>query len=181
MEKKRIIEALLFCSNDPLSLRRLRRILPKETPLSIRNTLNELAEEYERENRSFQLVEVAGGYQLSTRPEFVEVIARFFRRKRPRLSLPALETVTVIAYKQPVTRAEIEKIRGVGVESVLDTLLDRELIKIAGRAKKPGAPILYRTTTEFLRYFGLKSLKGLPKFELLGEREKTLDLLDDVS
>jgi len=170
METKRIIEAILFCSKDPISLERLRRILPKETPQAIRATLNELAHEYERESRSFQLIEVAGGYQLTTRPEYMETISKFFRRKKPKLSLPALETVTIIAYKQPVTRAEIEKIRGVGVEGVLSTLLERNLIKVAGHAKKPGAPILYRTTKEFLRYFGLKSLGELPKFELLGER-----------
>nr|KXH76520.1 MAG: hypothetical protein AM324_04785 [Candidatus Thorarchaeota archaeon SMTZ1-83] len=178
MEAKKIIEALLFCSKDPIPLRRLRRLLPKETPISIRNALSELRHEYERETRSFQLIEVAGGYQLTTRPEYIKVITRFFRKRRPRLSLPALETVTIIAYKQPVTRAEIEKIRGVGVEGVLDTLLDRNLVKIAGRAKKPGAPLLYRTTREFLRYFGLRSLSDLPKFELLSKREVSLDLLD---
>lgn len=178
METKKIIEAILFCSQDPVSLRKLTRLLRKETPASIRNALNELGGEYERQRRSFQLIEVAGGYQLTTRPEYVKIIARFFRKKRPKLSLPALETVTIVAYKQPVTRAEIEKVRGVGVEGVLDTLLDRNLIKITGRAKKPGAPLLYRTTKEFLRYFGLKSLSDLPKFELLSKREVSLDLLD---
>lgn len=169
METKRIIEAILFCSKDPVSLEKVRKVLSRETPVSIRNVLRELAHEYEKEQRSFQLIEVAGGYQLTTRPEYVEIIGKFFRKKKPKLSFPALETVTIIAYKQPVIRAEIERIRGVGVEGVLDTLLDRNLIKVAGRAKKPGAPILYRTTKEFLRYFGLKSLNDLPKFELLTE------------
>ncbi|KPJ50312.1 hypothetical protein AMJ40_03285 [candidate division TA06 bacterium DG_26] len=165
METKRVIEAILFCSKDPVSLEKLMGVLPKETNRSIRHALEELASEYEKENRSFQLMEVAGGYQLATRPEYMEMVMKFFRKKRPKLSLPALETVSIIAYKQPVTRAEIERIRGVGVEGVLDTLLDRNLIRVAGRAKKPGGPLLYRTTREFLKYFDLKSLGDLPRIE----------------
>lgn len=171
MEPKRIIEAILFCSTDPVSIDRLRRVLPKQSAAALRGELDRLAQEYEDESRSFQLIEVAGGYQLTTRPEYVKAIGKFFRRKKSRLSHPALETVTIIAYRQPATRAEVEKIRGVSVDAVLDTLLDRNLIRVSGRAKKPGGPLLYSTTREFLRYFGLKSIEDLPKSEVLMEED----------
>jgi segregation and condensation protein B len=173
MEPKRVIEAILFCSTDPVSIDRLRRVLPRQSPTALREELGKLAREYEDEGRSFQLIEVAGGYQLTTKPEYVKAIGKFFRRKKTRLSHASLETVTIVAYKQPATRAEIERVRGVSVDTVLDTLLDRNLIKVSGRAKKPGGPLLYSTTKEFLRYFGLRSLADLPKSEALTEENSS--------
>ncbi len=162
---KRSCEAILFTSNEPVSLKRLKETTKVETP-KIREAITQLKQEYDKEGRSFQIIDIAGGFQITTRPEYAETIKAFLKKYRThRLSKSALETVTIIAYRQPITRAEIERLRGVSVEWVLNTLDEKELIRVVGREHKPGAPNLYGTTKEFLRYFGLNKLIDLPKIE----------------
>jgi len=161
-ETKRKLEALLFATDEPLSLERLNSLLGVEKKV-IHETLRELGEEYTREERSFELREVGGGFELYTRPEFSELISLLYRgRKPPRLSQAALETLAIIAYKQPVTQSEITVIRGVDVEGVIETLLTRSLIEERGRGEGVGRPILYGTTQNFLRYFQLQGIEELP-------------------
>ena len=161
-ETKRKLEALLFATDEPLSLERLNSLLGVEKKV-IHETMRELGEEYTREERSFELREVGGGFELYTRPEFSELISLLYRgRKPPRLSQAALETLAIIAYKQPVTQSEITVIRGVDVEGVIETLLTRSLIEERGRGEGVGRPILYGTTQNFLRYFQLQGIEELP-------------------
>lgn len=162
---KRLCEAILFASNEPVSLKRLREITKVETK-KIREAITQLKQEYDEEERSFQIIDIAGGFQITTRPEYAETIKTFLKKYRiHRLSKSALETVTIIAYRQPITRAKIERLRGVSADWVLNTLEEKELIRVVGREHKPGAPKLYGTTKEFLRYFGLNELTDLPKIE----------------
>jgi segregation and condensation protein B len=162
-EIKGEIEALLFASEEPISLERLKACSGGNTK-SIRDVLSELAREYDEQERAFELKEVAGGYQLYTRREFSHVVAKLHKGKRAsRLSKPALETLAVIAFRQPVTKAVIESVRGVNADGVVNTLLDRGLVRVAGKAKGMGGPLLYATTKEFLRYFHLKTIDELPK------------------
>ncbi|MDD5738110.1 MAG: SMC-Scp complex subunit ScpB, partial [Candidatus Omnitrophica bacterium] len=141
----------------------------------IKAALAELQTEYETLGRSFKVYEVAGGYQMVTAPEFADYLKKFYRVKsKDKLTKPALETLAIVAYRQPITKADIEDIRGVNVDGVIKTLADRQLIKITGRKDAPGRPILYGTTKEFLDRFGLSSLNELPK---LGEfTEADIDL-----
>jgi segregation and condensation protein B len=158
---KREVEALLFATDEPLTVEKMSSLLGVEKRI-IRDTLLELSVEYEREERSFELRELAGGFELFTRREFAPLISLLYRgRKPPRLSQAALETLAVIAYKQPVTQPEISVIRGVDVEGVLETLLTRGLIEERGRREGAGRPILYGTTQNFLRYFQLKGIEDL--------------------
>lgn len=158
---KREIEALLFASDEPLSLERLSSLMGTEKRV-IQDALLELTVEYERDVRSFEIREVAGGYGLYTRPEYAQLISLLFRgRKPPRLSQAALETLAIIAYKQPVTQPEITQIRGVDVEGVLETLILRGLIEERGRGEGVGRPVLYGTTQNFLKYFHLQGIEDL--------------------
>jgi segregation and condensation protein B len=162
------LEAILFASDEPLSVARLRSLLDGVEASEIREAVRRIGDHYRQTKRSFEVVEVAGGYQLVTCPEFADLIAKLYRgRRSARLSRAALETLAVIAYRQPVTRMEVEGVRGVDCDGVIHNLIDRELVKAAGRAKLPGNPILYRTTPQFLRYFGLTSLKELPAIDLV--------------
>ena len=163
---KAAIEALLFASPSPLNLNKMSIILevPKK---DLREPLYNLMEDYEKKERGVIVREVAGGYKIFTRPEFSPFIGKLGKNRKRRLSRPALETVAIIAYRQPITRQEIEKIRGVEVKEILHTLIERKLIKIVGRKKEIGHPLMYGTTDEFLRYFGFKSLDELPKEEEL--------------
>jgi segregation and condensation protein B len=165
---KYIIEALLIATDTPLSLKKLIEI----TQLSedeIKKCIDELNQEYCISNRSFEIKEIAGGYQIYTLPEFALWVGALHDRKS-KLSKAALETAAIIAYHQPITRPEVEKIRGVDSSWVLDTLLQKGLIKTVGRLPVPGRPIKYATTKEFLRYFGIKDLSDLPQEEDFGER-----------
>ncbi len=165
-EIKRIIEALLFSSSDPLSLDRIKEVLEEVKPSQIKELIDELNAEYEQTSRSFMIIEIAGGFQTCTRPEYAIWLKRLYKRRRgQKLSMPALETLAIVGYRQPVTKGEIEFIRGVNVDGVLRTLLERELIKVKGRREGIGRPIIYVTTKRFLEYFGLVSLSGLPKLE----------------
>lgn len=165
---KAVLEALLVASPEPLTVARAREALGEEAPepAAVRAALEELAAEYDSAGRGFELREVAGGFQLYTRREHAEWVRRLLARDRAeRLSRAALETLAVIAYKQPIPRAEIERIRGVNVDGVLKTLLERGLIRVMGRMDAVGRPLLYGTTDEFLRHFGLRNLSELPKIE----------------
>lgn len=169
-EIKPIIESLMFVSGDPISIDRLHDVLPTVDKAKIRVLLEELKFDYARSNRGLQVVEVAGGYQITTRIEMAPWIKEMEKVKAAaRLSKPGLETLAIIAYKQPVTRAEIEQIRGVDAAGVLKTLMERKLVKIVGRKEVAGRPMIYGTTREFLQYFGLPDLTGLPTLKEFSE------------
>lgn len=164
---KRTIEALLIATDTPLTLKRMSEIteLPKD---DIIRCVGELNQEYRESNRAFEIKEIAGGYQIYTLPEFSLWVGALHDRKS-KLSKAALETLAIIAYHQPITRAEVEKVRGVDSTYMLDALLQKNLIKTCGRLPIPGRPIRYGTTKEFLRYFGIKDLDDLPREEDFGE------------
>ncbi|MCD6080529.1 MAG: SMC-Scp complex subunit ScpB [Candidatus Omnitrophica bacterium 4484_49] len=169
---KNIIEALLFVSDKPLSLEHIREVVEVEKS-EIKSLIEELRQEY-LSNHCFRLREVAGGYQMVTDPEYAQWLRKLFRGgRKEKLSRPALETLAIIAYKQPVTKPEIEHIRGVDADGVVRTLLERGLIRIAGRKNVLGRPILYATTKKFLEYFGLNSLNDLPPLDELVKMEET--------
>ena len=160
------VEALLFVSEEPLSFDRMAEALEGTEREAVRRALEELRIQYLNENRGLQIIEIAGGYQLCTKNAFADSIKRLLEKRRKRtLSGPALETLAIIAYKQPITRAEIEEVRGVDTGGILRTLLEKNLIKIAGKKDVPGKPLLYSTTPKFLALFGLKNLKDLPALE----------------
>ncbi len=163
LSPKRVVEALLFASGRPLVIPEIRKILPEASAKEIERTIAELKEEYTREGRSFELIEIAGGWEIVTRKEYATWLTRLELQKKIRqASRSALETLSILAYKQPVTRAEIEEIRGVDISGVLTTLLERGFVKIVGKKEVPGRPFLYGTTERFLEHFGLKSIKDLP-------------------
>jgi len=172
---KRIIEALLFVSQKPLTTEDMRQALDGLDAGEIIAAIEELRLDYEKEKRSFNIAELAGGYQIITNPEFAPWISKLFKREETRISNPSLETLAIIAYKQPLTRSEMEGIRGVNVDGVLKTLLDKNLIKIRGRKDAPGRPITYGTTDEFLKRFGLKGLESLPKLRDFTEHDLDFD------
>lgn len=158
------LECLLFVSGQPVSPDTLARVL-KVSEGEVEKLIRELQGLYEREGHGLQIRKVAGGYQMCTRPEYAPYIEDFLKPELPSLSRAALETLAIIAYRQPITKAEIERLRGVKVDGVLATLLDRGLVKEVGRKDTPGRPILYGTTSLFLEHFGLESLKELPPLE----------------
>jgi segregation and condensation protein B len=156
------LEALLFVSREPLAQRRLAELVDVE-PSAVRDALQLLLERYGGSASGIHLVEIAGGWQLLTNPEFADTVAQLAGRKsRERLSPAALETLAIVAYKQPASRAEIERIRGVGVGPILRHLLELDLVRVAGREEGLGRALLYATTRSFLDRFGLKSPKDLP-------------------
>ena len=162
-QAKRIIEGLLFVFNQPLALKRLAEILPDLGAQEIRRVIQGLAEDYAAGQRAWLIQEVAGGYQLVTDQSLAPWIRRALQSPKPdAVSGATMETLAIIAYRQPATKAEIEAIRGVDVTASLDTLLERRFVRIAGRKESPGRPFLYATTTEFLKHFGLKSIEALP-------------------
>ena len=168
---KAAVEALLYVSDGPLTIKRLREVIGEETELAaIRDAVISLMGDFDADGRGTKLAELAGGYQITTRPEFAQYVKKLQKIKPPKLSSQALETLAIIAYRQPLIRAEVEAIRGVNADGVLKTLLERRLVKIAGRQDVPGKPIMYATTSEFLVYFGLKDLFSLPSMREL-ERE----------
>jgi segregation and condensation protein B len=172
---KSILESLLFVAEGPLTAQRLADVLGQVDKKEIADILRELEGELEIQGRGFRLYEVAGGYQLRTPRENADWVKKLQQSKAARMSRATLETLAIIAYKQPITRAEIEKIRGVDVDGVLTTLLERRLVRIAGRKEVAGRPFLYGTTREFLEVFNLKDLSQLPTLkemeELAGAQE----------
>lgn len=178
---RQVLEALLFAAEEPLSARRLAALMEDATAALVADLVRELNADYLREGRAFHVQEIAGGYRLVTRSEFAGWIAELRASGgSPRLTQAALETLSIVAYKQPVTRAELESIRGVAVEGVLKTLVDRELVRIVGREEGLGRPLLYGTTDHFLEYFGLPSLDALPRPDeleiLFADRERQAEL-----
>lgn len=157
-----IIEGLLFVADGPMSLDRLTELLPDYERASVRLAVQELRDDYDQRGAGIHLVEVAGGWQLRTVPELMPYLSRMVKGRPARFSQSALETLAIVAYRQPITRQEIEYLRGVDTGAVLKTLLDKRLIKIMGKKDIPGRPIIYGTTKEFLEVFNLKDLKGLP-------------------
>jgi segregation and condensation protein B len=168
-EKRRIVEALILSSSEPISAVKLAEIIPYCKPGQAKDLVNELNTEYAEQDRAFEIWEVAGGYQLRTRAEFSGYLQKLQKERALRLSQAALETLAIIAYRQPVTRAEIEDVRGVDAGAVVKTLLERHLIRIAGQREVPGRPMLYGTSRRFLEVFGLDDLKGLPTLRELDE------------
>ena len=185
MTLARVIEALLFSAQKPLSIRELAvavkgagaqdELSPNEfgraTEAEIAAAIEQLKIEYIQERRAFQVIEKAEGWQLATDPAFAPWVRQLFPAPKPaRLTAPALETLSIIAYRQPITRADVEAVRGVNIDGVLQTLMERGLVKIAGRAEIPGRPLLYETTQFFLDHFGLRTLDELPNAEELRKR-----------
>jgi len=159
-----IVEAILFSSETPLSAQRIASAIGGLTPKQVRQIIETLNAKYERDSCAFRIEELAGGYQMLTLPEFAHYLQRLYRvRSDSRLSAAALETLAVVAYKQPVVRAEVEAIRGVACGELLRSLMEKGLIKIVGRAEELGRPMLYGTTRRFLEIFGLRSLDDLPR------------------
>jgi segregation and condensation protein B len=176
-ESRRIVEALLFVSDKPVSIDALRDVLKDVEPTQVRGIIEELNKEYASSGRSFSIKEIAGGFQMLTDPVYSRWIAALYKRPSDRLTGPSLETLAIIAYKQPLTRSDIEAIRGVSVDGVIHTLEERNFIKTKGRLDAPGRPILYGTTNEFLQHFGLRSLDELPKLKEFQEAD--LDFVKD--
>ncbi len=164
---KPVIEALLFASDKPLTIEQAKNVLGNLEPSQVRGVLEELKSEYEQSNRGIRIIEIAGGFQMITAPGFATFLQKLYKERHvERLSKPALETLAIVAYKQPVTKLEVESLRNVNVDGVIKSLVDKSLIRVAGRRKAPGRPYVFGTTRQFLEYFGLKSLEELPKIEV---------------
>ncbi len=187
MTLRKVIEALLFSAQKPLSIREIATAIKgarAEDPAApgpnefarvreaeVGAALEELKIEYIEQERAFQIIEKAEGWQLATDPKYAQWVRQLFPAPKPaRLSAPALETLAIIAYRQPITRADVEAVRGVNIDGVLQTIMERGLVKIAGRAEIPGRPLLYETTQFFLDHFGLRTLDELPNVEELRTR-----------
>ncbi len=165
---RRVLEAVLFATDRPVTVEQLLCAVPEETPERIEGTLEEMTRAYRQEGAGFQLEQIGGGYMLRTDPEMHEYVTRFLvGKRRSRLSRAAMETLAIVAYRQPITRGEMEEIRGVDCGQVLHTLLERDLVTVRGRSQALGRPLLYGSTEEFLRYFGINSLSDLPSPEEL--------------
>jgi len=178
---KSAIEALLFVSSNPVSLDRLKGIFDEASQEQIETQMQALLYEYDNRGAGIMLTEVAGGYQLATRPENVSWIRKFKSVKvSAKLSKPALETLAIVAYKQPITRMEVEAIRGVNIGGIMRNLMERRLVKIVGKKDVPGKPMMYGTTVEFLQYFGLKDLSGLPTLKEFQELEAGEEVMEEV-
>ena len=172
---KPLIETIIFAADHPISFEKLMNVLEGEKRDEARLALNELINEYATSSRGIIIEEVAGGYQIRTRPEFAPWLRRLFKIGFQKLSKASMETLAMIAYKQPITRMEIEEIRGVDSIGVLKTLIDRNLIKIIGRKELPGRPVVYGTTKEFLEVFDLKDLACLPTLkEIITAQEEEI-------
>ena len=186
MTLDKVIEALLFSAQRPLSIREITAAIKSaEDPAAagpnefarvreaeVAAAIEQLKTEYVQQGRAFQLIEKAEGWQLATDPKYAPWVRQLFPVPKPaRLSAPALETLAIIAYRQPITRADVEAVRGVNIDGVLQTLMERGLVKIAGRAEIPGRPLLYETTQFFLDHFGLRDLGELPNVEELRKRD----------
>ncbi|MDP6776247.1 MAG: SMC-Scp complex subunit ScpB, partial [Candidatus Latescibacteria bacterium] len=172
-----ILEALLIASDEPIPVGKITSVIDRVGPREIRDYVDDLNHEYAETGRSFKITEIAGGFQLMVHPEYAPWARRLMRGKAPaRLSQASLETLAIIAFRQPLTKAEVEHIRGVSVDGVIRHLLEKGLLRIAGRAEGIGRPLLYGTTRDFLKHFGLKTLSDLPKLreleDLLREEEE---------
>ncbi len=171
-EIKPILEALIFAADTAISLDKMANILEGEDRAAIKEALAELVEEYKSTGRGFSIEEVAGGYQYRTNPEYAPWLRRLFKIGLQKISKAAMEALAIVAYKQPVTRGEVESIRGVDSGGVLATLMDKRFIRIAGRKEIPGRPVVYGTTKEFLETFDLKDLSCLPSLKDIQNMEE---------
>jgi segregation and condensation protein B len=161
-----VIEAMLFVSDKPLTIEQIKDVVDGMDATAIRKVVSDLNAEYEQSNRGLRITEVAGGFRMITPPSLAPFLKKLYKQRRQeRLSKPALETLAIIAYKQPLTRLEIETLRNVNVDGVMASLSEKNLIRITGRKNAPGRPFVYGTTRQFLEHFGLKSLEDLPKME----------------
>ena len=168
-----IVLSVLFAAEEPVSIRKLTSIVGDTTGDEVRNVLNSWRDRFDKEAWSIRLEQVAGGYQLATRPDYAPYVSRLYSgRRKFRLSKAGMEVLAIIAYKQPITRTEVENVRGVGCGGVITNLMERSLVKITGKARVLGAPFLYGTTDEFLEYLGLNALRDLPS---LAELERLLE------
>jgi segregation and condensation protein B len=172
---KRIVEGLLFIAGEPVPIKKLSEVLELDED-NVLLLLEQLRDDYHKMERGIIIIEVAGGYQFGTRPEIASYIEKMYKPQPSGLSQAALETLSIIAFKQPITRLEIESIRGVKIDSALHTLLERKLIKEVGRKEGLGRPILYGTTVDFLRQFGLKNLGELPMLPTIEVNEEEIDM-----
>ncbi len=162
---KSAVEALIFASEKPITVEQLKKVLELDAA-GINKIVAELRSDYEAANRGIRIIEIAGGFQMITNSSFAPFLKKLFKnRYREKLSKPALESLAIIAYKQPLTKTEIESLRNVNVDGVMKSLVEKNLIRICGRKKVPGRPFVFGTTREFLEHFGLKSLQELPKME----------------
>lgn len=163
---KGIIESILFVSDKPVTIEQLKQVIEEVPPAKVEEILQLLKSDYAQKVGGMVIAEIAGGYQMLSNPSFAGYVRGFYKtRTKEKLSRPALETLAIVAYKQPVSRTDIELVRGVNSDGVMAHLLSKALVKIVGRKEVPGRPFLYGTTKEFLEYFGLKSLEDLPKLE----------------
>lgn len=162
-----VIESLLFAYEKPLTVEAIRKVLDSQDTGQIRKAVERLAAEYEGANRGMRIIEVAGGYKMISAPHFASFLRKLFKgpQNSDKLSNPAMETLAIIAYKQPLSKLEIESLRKVNADGVVATLLEKNLIRVTGRRDAPGRPKVYGTTREFLEYFGLKSIEDLPRME----------------
>lgn len=180
-ELKSALEALLFISGAPLSADRLAGIFEEAAREQVEEQLRALGREYDDRGSGIMLAEVAGGWQLLTRPEQAAWIRKFRSVKiSTKLSRPALETLAIVAYKQPITRSEVEQVRGVNIGGIMRNLMERRLVKIVGKKDVPGKPMMYGTTPEFLQYFGLKDLSALPTLKEFQELEAGEEIMEEV-
>jgi len=180
IEKRNIAEALILASPDPIPLARLAKLIPRCTPAKARDLVDELNAEYVAQRRAFEICEVAGGYQMRTHSEFASYLQQLQSARPLRLSNAALETLAIVAYRQPLTRAEVENVRGVDAGPVMRSLLERKLVKLAGHREVPGRPMLYATTKRFLELFGLSDLEDLPTLRELEDLAPAADETGDA-
>ena len=178
---KSILEAILFAASEPITIKQFQHALPGLNARVIRRSLAELRDEYRETGRSFRLIEIANGYQISTRPEYSEWIRKFYiQQVRVTLSPSALETLAIVAYKQPVTRADVSNIRGVNSDSVINALVEKDLVCVSGRKEGAGRSLLFSTTDTFLQQFGLKDSSELPSLDEIEEFLSTSNNLDPL-
>ncbi len=179
---KSILEAILFAASEPITLKQFQHALPGLNVRVIRRSLSELRDEYREAGRSFGLVEIANGYQISTRPEYSEWIRKFYiQQVRVTLSPSALETLAIVAYKQPVTRSDVSDIRGVNSDSVINALVEKDLVCVSGRKEGAGRSLLFSTTDKFLQQFGLKDSSELPSLDEIEQFLSTSNNLDHLN
>jgi segregation and condensation protein B len=183
-EIKKIVEALIFASDSPIPENRIKNVITELDSAHIHEIVDELNTKYDHDEHAFKIVRLAGGYQFVTRPAYANYIKQYYKgRSKSRLSRAALETLAIIAFKQPISRPEIDSIRGVNSDGVVKNLLERNLIHISGRSETIGRALLYSTTPEFLQYFGVNDISDLPKpreiEELLGSSQEELPFSSD--
>jgi segregation and condensation protein B len=178
---KSAVEALIFASDKPVTIEQMKKVLDIPDAPAVRKIIEELKAEYESGNRGVRIIEIAGGFQMIASTNFAPFLKKLYKsRFTEKLSNPALESLAIIAYKQPLTKAEIESLRNVNVDGVMKSLLEKEMIRICGRKKIPGRPFVFGTTRQFLEHFGLKSLEDLPKMDDFTAMAKEIEEKNEI-